>query len=78
MELVIEDLKGRERKLFDTCVRNGVDFRWPETEETDKQRACRRAQLRKDCKDAGQLRRRACRDIELTDSSTKRQNAMGM
>ena len=65
--------------MFETYVRNGVEFRWPEKDETDEQRACRRAQLRKDCKDAGQRRIRANRDIELTaDSTTKRENAMVM
>ena len=72
MELVNEELRGRERQLFDTCVRNGVEFRWPEKEETDEQRACRRAQLRKDCKDRRQTNRLTA------DSSTKRKNAMAM
>lgn len=35
MELVIEEQRGRERQLFETCPRNGVEFRWPEKEELD-------------------------------------------
>ena len=68
-----DELRGRKKQLFETCVRNGVEIRCPEKEETDEQHACHRVQLRKDCKDAGLRRRQANRDLELRDSTTKRQ-----
>ena len=50
MEVVIDKQRGREKQLFETCQRNGVEFRWPDKEKTDEQRACRRRNCKKTAK----------------------------